>query len=242
MYLRSCLRPWRPRACRARPAFRLAARGKPQARQKSNIASNIIWAGAACRHPVKLEHRITREHAKALAATGGAYLIGYFGDKGRLRRAVKLERGVFVSEYSLFLSSERKRLQARAGQRAAARHRAGIRPARPQHVGCRHRVLRVDVNGETPTRHCAHRSRERAPDDRLCEAIRARERLPALAQDLLRRIASSRCSSQWTMLRPLFLSPIATSFIRNVMRCGELPDGANHRGLCENLSSRPRQK
>jgi hypothetical protein len=83
----------------AAPALRFAwPRAKRRrARIQYRIEYYLGWSG--CQHPVKLEHRITREHAKALAATGGAYLIGYFGDKGRLRRAVKLERGVFVSEY-----------------------------------------------------------------------------------------------------------------------------------------------
>src|SRR5258708_25109081 len=83
----------------AAPALRFAwPRGKRRgARIQYRIEYYLGWSG--CQHPVKLEHRITREHAKALAATGGAYLIGYFGDNGRLRRALKLEPGHVVFEY-----------------------------------------------------------------------------------------------------------------------------------------------
>src|SRR5712671_5271951 len=56
----------------AEPALRFAwPRAKRRrARIQYRIEYYLGWSG--CQHPVKLERRITREHAKALAATGGA--------------------------------------------------------------------------------------------------------------------------------------------------------------------------
>jgi hypothetical protein len=83
----------------AAPALRFVRTRAKRGRARIQYRTEYYLGWSGCRHPIKLEHRITKEQAKALAATGGAYLIGHFGDKGRLRRAVKLERGVFVSEY-----------------------------------------------------------------------------------------------------------------------------------------------
>jgi hypothetical protein len=55
------------------------------------------WGGD--HHPVVLENRITRDEARAIAAKGAAHLIGYYGEKGRLIRVVKLVRGEFYFEY-----------------------------------------------------------------------------------------------------------------------------------------------
>ena len=55
------------------------------------------WGGY--RHPIVLENRITKDEANAITAKGAAYLIGYYGDKGRLLRVVKLVRGEFFFEY-----------------------------------------------------------------------------------------------------------------------------------------------
>jgi hypothetical protein len=57
----------------------------------------VGWDGD--RHPITPLDRITREDAKALAAKGAAYLIGYYADDSRLTRVVKLDRGEFVCEY-----------------------------------------------------------------------------------------------------------------------------------------------
>src|SRR5216683_3853981 len=55
------------------------------------------WGGY--RHPIVLENRITKDEANAITARGAAYLIGYYGEKGRLIRVVKLVRGEFFFEY-----------------------------------------------------------------------------------------------------------------------------------------------
>jgi len=73
------------------------------------------WCGY--RHPVTLQNRITREDAKALAAKGAAYLIGYYADDGRLTRAVKLHRGEFFFEYrySYYPSGRLRRVRVTRG-------------------------------------------------------------------------------------------------------------------------------
>ena len=55
------------------------------------------WRGY--RHPIKLENRITKEEAEAITAQGAAYLIGYYGDDGKLTCVVKFLRGEFFFEY-----------------------------------------------------------------------------------------------------------------------------------------------
>jgi hypothetical protein len=55
------------------------------------------WGGY--RHPIVLENRITKGEANAITARGAAYLIGYYGEKGRLLRVVKLVGGEFFFEY-----------------------------------------------------------------------------------------------------------------------------------------------
>ena len=55
------------------------------------------WRGY--RHPIKLENRITKEEADAITAQGAAYLIGYYGDDGKLTCVVKFLRGEFFFEY-----------------------------------------------------------------------------------------------------------------------------------------------
>jgi hypothetical protein len=55
------------------------------------------WGGY--RHPIVLEHKITKEQADALAAEGSAYLIGYFDANGKLLRVVKMLHGSVFFEY-----------------------------------------------------------------------------------------------------------------------------------------------
>ena len=55
------------------------------------------WGGY--RHPIGLEHEITKEEADALGARGAVYLTGYFDANGRLTRVVKLLRGEVFFEY-----------------------------------------------------------------------------------------------------------------------------------------------
>jgi hypothetical protein len=66
------------------------------------------WAGYW--HPITLEDKITKEQADAVAARGGAYLIGYFNADGKLVRAVKMYRGsvFFDFEYAYYPDGKRK--------------------------------------------------------------------------------------------------------------------------------------
>jgi hypothetical protein len=66
-------------------------------RRHDRIEYYAGWGGP--RHPVVLEKRITRDEARAIAAKGAPFLIGYYSEKGRLIRAVKLIRGEFFFEY-----------------------------------------------------------------------------------------------------------------------------------------------
>jgi hypothetical protein len=66
-------------------------------RKHNPVEYYMGWGGY--RHPIGLQHRITREEADALTAKGPAYLIGYFDGDGRPMRAVKLYRGEFFFEY-----------------------------------------------------------------------------------------------------------------------------------------------
>jgi hypothetical protein len=58
----------------------------------------MAWGGYW--HPIGLYHRITKEKADELHASGTVYLIGYFDDKGRLERVVKMMQGKVFFEYA----------------------------------------------------------------------------------------------------------------------------------------------
>jgi Family of unknown function (DUF6156) len=66
-------------------------------RRHDRIEYYAGWGGD--HHPIVLENRITRDEANAITTNGAAYLIGYYGEKGRLIRVVKLIRGEFFFEY-----------------------------------------------------------------------------------------------------------------------------------------------
>jgi len=72
-----------------------------QNRKHDPVEYYLGWGGYS--HPIGLDKKITKEEAEAVAARGGAYLIGYFNADGKLVRAVKMYRGSvffdFVYEY-----------------------------------------------------------------------------------------------------------------------------------------------
>jgi hypothetical protein len=55
------------------------------------------WGGY--RHPIVLQHKITKAEADAVAAKGYAYVIGYFDADGKLVRVVKMLRGEVFFEF-----------------------------------------------------------------------------------------------------------------------------------------------
>ncbi len=55
------------------------------------------WGGY--RHPIVLQHKITKAEADAVAAKGYAYVIGYFDADSRLVRVVKMLRGEVFFEF-----------------------------------------------------------------------------------------------------------------------------------------------
>ena len=56
------------------------------------------WGGYA--HPIRLQTKINREEADAVAAGGGAFLIGHFDARGRLTRVVKRLRGATFFDFT----------------------------------------------------------------------------------------------------------------------------------------------
>jgi len=66
------------------------------------------------RHPIYLQHKITKEEAYAIAASGSPYLIGYFDADGKLTRVIKMMRGKVFFEfvYAYYPSGKVKRVEA----------------------------------------------------------------------------------------------------------------------------------
>lgn len=87
------------------PIMRLV---RAQNQHHDPIEYYLGWGGY--RHPITLEHKITKEQADAVAARGSAYLIGYFNAGGNLVRAVKMYRGAvfFDFEYAYYPNGKRK--------------------------------------------------------------------------------------------------------------------------------------
>jgi hypothetical protein len=56
------------------------------------------WGGYG--HPIVLQNRITKEEADAAAASGYAYVIGYFDAGGKLTRVVKMLRGAVFFDFA----------------------------------------------------------------------------------------------------------------------------------------------
>ena len=77
-------------------------------RRHDPIEYYLGWGGY--RHPIGLQTKVTKERAEAVAADGGAYLIGHFDADGRLTRAVKMLRGsvFFDFEYTYHPNGTRK--------------------------------------------------------------------------------------------------------------------------------------
>jgi hypothetical protein len=64
--------------------------------------------------PLRLSKKITPEEAKAYAARGAAYLIGYFDEDGKLVRNVKMYQGsvFFEHEYAYHPGGQLKSVRA----------------------------------------------------------------------------------------------------------------------------------
>jgi len=77
-------------------------------RRHDPIEYYLGWGGYS--HPIGLHKQVTKEKAEAVAAEGGAYLIGYFDADGRLTRAVKMLRDsvFFDFEYTYYPNGTRK--------------------------------------------------------------------------------------------------------------------------------------
>jgi Family of unknown function (DUF6156) len=83
----------------------LRARAK---RKHEPVEYYLGWGGYS--HPIALQKMITKGEADAVAARGGAYVIGYFDADGRLTRAIKMLRGAvfFDFEYAYHPNGRRK--------------------------------------------------------------------------------------------------------------------------------------
>lgn len=83
-------------------------RARVRRRRHDPIEFYLGWGGYS--HPIALQTKVTKEIAEAVAAKGGAYLIGYFDSNGRLMRAVKMLRGsvFFDFEYAYYPNGTRK--------------------------------------------------------------------------------------------------------------------------------------
>jgi hypothetical protein len=83
-------------------------RARARRRRHDPIEFYLGWGGYS--HPIALQTKVTKENAEAMAAEGGAYLIGYFDSDGRLMRAVKMLRGsvFFDFEYAYYPNGTRK--------------------------------------------------------------------------------------------------------------------------------------
>jgi hypothetical protein len=77
----------------------VTVRSALKARQKHDPVEYYAGWGSY-RHPIVLQHKITKEQADVLAADGYAYLIGYFDANGKLLRVVKMLRGAVFFEYA----------------------------------------------------------------------------------------------------------------------------------------------
>jgi hypothetical protein len=105
----------------------VTVRSALKARQKHDpIEYYAGWGGY--RHPIALEHKITKEQADALAAEGSAYLTGYFDANGKLVRVVVTRLGLF--RIYVYLPSQRKTPERHGGKKRQS-DRIGIRQARP---------------------------------------------------------------------------------------------------------------
>jgi hypothetical protein len=69
------------------------------------------WGGYS--HPIVLQNKITKDEADAVAATGAAYVIGYYDADGRLTRVVKMLRGAVFFDFAYAYHPNGKLMSAR---------------------------------------------------------------------------------------------------------------------------------